>query len=37
MESELDKMISFEINSQLNIFSQILFNKVKDQNIINEL
>ena len=37
LENELEKMISFEINSQLNIYSQILFNKIKDQNIINEL
>ena len=37
MEIELEKMISFEINSQLNTFSQILFNKIKDQIIIDEL
>ena len=37
IEKELEKMISFEINSQLNIYSQILFNKIKNQNIINEL
>lgn len=37
MEIELEKMISFEMNSQLNTFSQILFNKIKDQIIIDEL
>ena len=36
IEIELEKMISFEINNQLNIYSQILFNKIKNQNMINE-
>ena len=36
-ENELEKMIAIEMNSQLNVFSQILFNKIKNQIIINEL
>ena len=36
IENELEKMIAIEINSQLNIYSQILFNKIKEQAIIDE-
>ena len=35
-EVELEKLINFEINNQLNNFSSIFFNKIKKNIIINE-
>jgi len=36
IDEELEKMIAYEMNSQLNIYSQILFEKIKNKSIINE-
>ena len=35
-EVELERLISFEMNNQLNNFSSIFFNKIKKDIIINE-
>ena len=36
LENELTKLINFEKNRQLNTFSSIYFNKVKEKILINE-
>ena len=36
IDEELEKLINFEMNNQLNNFSSIFFNKVKKDIIVNE-
>ena len=36
VEIELERLINFEMNNQLNNFSSIFFNKIKKDIIVNE-